>query len=195
MATIVRIPRHSTKTRRTVRAPRIRVGMRSLLASAAAVLAGVLIAVAGTSGSFALWNQAAPIADASVTSGSLALTIKYGSGAAGSTAAIPSANWSKMLPGDFVNQQVTLTSTGSVSANLTASIGSPTSPFQVRMASGTCPSTLLATTALATTASSLGTLAAGASQTYCVQVTLPASAASGAAGASNAFTITIGASS
>jgi alternate signal-mediated exported protein len=194
MATIVRIPRHSTTTRRTVRTPRIRVGMRSLLASTAAVLAGILIAVAGTSGSFALWNQTAPISDASVTSGTLGLTIKYGSGAAGSTVAIPTANWSKMLPGDFVNQQVTLISTGNVPANLTAKLGS-TTPFQIRMASGTCPGTLLGPAALTTTATSLGTLAAGASQNYCVQVSLPASAASGVSGTSSAFTITIGASS
>jgi hypothetical protein len=200
MAEIVRIPRHrtvprhSTASTRRLRAPRIRVGVRALLASAGAVLAGVLIAVAGTTGSFALWNQAAPIADASVASGSLGLTVKYGSGAAGSTAAIPTASWSSMLPGDYVGQQITVASTGTVAGTLTATL-SATTPYQIRIAAGSCPSTLMSTAALTTTASALGTIAAGASQNYCVQVALPASAASSVSGTSSPFTITIGARS
>jgi hypothetical protein len=200
MAEIVRIPRHSTvprhRTAKTggLRLPRLRVGVRALLASAGAVLAGVLIAVAGTTGSFALWNHAAPIADASVTSGSLGLTVKYGSGAAGSTAAIPTASWSSMLPGDYVGQQITVASTGSVAGSLTARL-SATTPYQIRIAAGSCPSTLMSTAALTTTASALGTIAAGASQNYCVQVALPASAAASVSGTSSPFTITIGANS
>lgn len=191
MAKIVRIPRHSTATRNhRLRAPRIRLGVRALLASAAAVLAGILIAVAGTAGSYALWNQAAPIADTTVTSGSLGLTIKHGSGAAGSSATLPTGNWTNLLPGDFADQQVTLANTGNATGTLTARLGTAT-PYQIRLASGPCPGTQLTATPLSTTAGAVGTIAGGASQTMCVQVALPITAASNVSGTSSSFTLTI----
>lgn len=204
MATIVRIPRHistarhlarrSTRTRGNRRAPRPRLGVRALLASTGAILAGLLVAVAGTTGSYALWNHAAPIADASVSSGSLGLTVKYGSGAAGSTTAIPTASWSSMLPGDYVGQQITVTSTGTATGNLTARLSAAT-PYQIRLASGTCPSSLLSSAVLTTTAASAGSITAGASRTLCVQVALPSAATSSVSGTSSPFTIVIEAAS
>jgi hypothetical protein len=165
-------------------------GIRAALASAGAIFAGILIAVAGTTGSYALWNSAAPIADASITSGTLGITVKYGSGAAGSTAAIPTAAWSSLLPGDFVGQEITVANTGNIAATMTASLAA-TVPYEIRVAAGACPATLLTSPALTTSALNYGTMPAGTSTVACVQVLLPTTAAAGVQGTSSPFTITI----
>lgn len=165
-------------------------GVRAALASAAAILAGILLAVAGTSGSYALWNSAAPIADATITSGSLNITVKYGAGTAGATAAIPTAAWSSMLPGDFVGQEITVANTGNIAATMSARL-TATTPYEIRVAPGTCPSTLLTTTALTTSALNYGTMPGGTNTVACVQVLLPTTAAAGVQGTSSAFTVTI----
>lgn len=175
---------------RTARHRKNRFGIRAALASSAAILAGILLAVGGTAGSYALWNAAGPIADASVTTGSLGITVKYGTDAAGSTAAIPTTAWSSLLPGDFVGQEITVANTGNISATMSARL-TATTPYEIRVATGTCPVTQLVSTALTTSTLNYGTLAGGASSTVCVQVTLPTSAAASVQGTSSPFTITI----
>jgi hypothetical protein len=166
------------------------VSIRSALASAAAIFAGVLIAVAGTTGSYALWNGQSDIANASINTGSLTLTVKFGSGAAGSTAAIPTAAWAGLLPGDFVGQEITVANTGTTFTNITGRLGA-TSAYDIRIAAGACPATLLSNAALTTTAVSVGSLAAGGSSVACVQVSLPLTAPASAQGTTTPFTITL----
>jgi hypothetical protein len=165
-------------------------GIRTALASAGAIVAGILIAVAGTTGSYALWNSAAPITDATVSSATLGITVKFGTGTAGSTAAIPTTAWSSLLPGDFVGQQITVANTGNIPATMSAKL-TATTPYEIRVATGTCPSTLLTSTALSTSAVNYGTIAGGASAVTCVQVLLPITAAAGVQGTSSPFTITL----
>ncbi|HWM34701.1 MAG TPA: hypothetical protein VNR36_10730 [Pseudolysinimonas sp.] len=173
---------------RSARHRKSRFGVRAALATSAAVLAGVLLAVAGTAGSYALWNTTAPITDATITSGSLAITVKYGSGAAGSSVSLPAATG--LLPGDYVNQEVTVANTGSIPATLSVKLGA-TVPYEIRVAAGACPAGVLSGAALTTTAVSYGTMPANVSSVACVQVLLPASAAASVQGTASPFTITI----
>ena len=162
---------------------------RGALAAVAALTAGILVAAGLAAGSYAFLNSQA-IATSAVTikSGNLALTVQYGAGTAGATAAIPTAAWATMLPGDVVGQQFTLVSTGTAGSTLTAKL-SATSAWDIRMALGTCPAGQLASAPLTTTAVAAGSVAGGANSTVCVQATLPASAAAGVSGTTSAFSI------
>jgi hypothetical protein len=175
---------------RTARHRKSRFGIRATLATTGAVLAGVLLALAGNAGSYALWNTTAPITDASVTSGTQGITIKYGSGIAGSTAAIPTSSWSSLLPGDFVGQEVTVANTGNISSTMSAKLNAAV-PYEVRLAAGNCPATVISGAALTTTATTYGTMPAATSSVACIQVLLPAGAAASVQGTTSAFTITI----
>lgn len=162
---------------------------RGALAAAAALTAGILVAAGLAAGSYAFLNsQATVTSSVTIKSGNLALTVQYGAGAAGSTATIPAAAWTGMLPGDIVRQQFTLTSTGTAGSTLTARL-SATSAWQIRMALGACPASPLVTPALTTTAAAAGSMTGNSSSTVCVQATLPTSAAATVAGTSSAFTI------
>ena len=95
-----------------------------------------------------------------------------------------------MLPGDVVGQQFTIASTGTAGSNLTARLSS-TSAWEIRIASGACPSTQLTGAPLTTTAVAEGALAGGSNSVVCVQATLPANAAAAVSGTSAAFSIII----
>lgn len=167
----------------------MRLSVRAALGATAALATGILVAAGLAGGSYAFLNSRATTPVITITSGNLALTVKYGTGTAGTVAAIPTTAWATMLPGDVVGQQLTIASTGSASSTLTARLAATTAPFEIRIASGTCPATVISGAALTTTAAAAGTLAGGASSTVCVQATLPASAAASAAGASTAFSL------
>ena len=154
-----------------------RLTARTALTSTAAVLIGVLVAAAGASGSYALWNSTAAITDTAITSGSLGLTVKYGTDPAGATAAIPATAWSNLLPGDSVRQQLTVASTGSAKSAVTARLSAVTAGVEIRVALGACTATPLAGAVLTTTAAALGDFTAAASSPVCVQVTLPTTSA------------------
>ena len=142
-------------------------------------------------GTYAFYSsQVSTTSAVTIKSGNLALTVQYGSGAAGATAAIPTTAWATMLPGDVVGQQFTLASTGTAGSTLTARL-SATSAWQIRMALGACPATPLTSAALTTAAVAAGSIAGGASSAVCVQATLPASAAASVAGTSSSFSIII----
>ena len=167
----------------------LRPSPRSALGAAAALTAGILVAAGLAAGSYAFLNSQA-IATSAVTikSGNLALTVQYGAGTAGATAAIPTTAWATMLPGDIVGQQFTLASTGTAGSTLTAKL-SATSAWNIRMAFGTCPAGQLSSAPLTTAAVAAGTVAGGANSTVCVQATLPASAAASISGTTAAFSI------
>ena len=164
---------------------------RGALGAAVALTAGILVAAGLAAGSYAFLNSQA-IATSAVTikSGNLALTVQYGSGAAGTTATIPTTAWATMLPGDVVGQQFTIASTGTAGSNLTARLSS-TSAWDIRITSGACPSTQLTSTPLTTTAVAVGALAGGSNSVVCVQAALRANAAAAVSGTSAAFSIII----
>ena len=189
----------TTAARPDVREPRawvrrllkiVRPTPRGALAAAAALTAGVLVAAGLAAGSYAFLNSQATTSAVTIKSGNLALTVQYGSGAAGSTAAIPSTAWASMLPGDIVSQQFTITSTGTAGSNLTVRLAAATA-WDIRVAARTCPATQLTSAPLTTTAVAAGSLAGGASSTACVQVVLPTTAAAGVSGTTPAFSIII----
>ncbi len=164
---------------------------RGALGAVAALTAGILVAAGLAAGSYALLNSQATIASAvTIKSGNLALTVQYGAGTAGTTAAIPTTAWATMLPGDVVGQQVTLASTGTAGSTLTARL-SATSAWDIRIALGACPAGQLTSAPLTTSATGAGSIAGGANSTVCVQATLPASAAAGVSGTTATFSIII----
>lgn len=161
---------------------------RRLLGGAGAMFGAILLAASMAGGTYAFLNARATTPVVTVNSGSLAVTVQYGTTTAGSTTAIPAAAWTGMLPGDIVGQQITIASTGSAKSNLTARLSALTS-WDIRIAAGTCPTTQLSGSALTTSAAALGSLASGASTVYCVQATLPAGAAASVENSSAPFTI------
>ena len=168
----------------------LRPNPRNALGAAAVLSVGILVAVGLAAGSYAFLNSQATTSAVTIKSGNLALTVQYGSGTAGATAAIPTTAWAAMLPGDVVGQQVTMVSTGTAASNLTARL-SATSAWEIRLAVGICPATQLVGSPLTTTAVAVSTLAGGATSSVCVQATLPAGAASGVSGTSAAFSIVL----
>jgi hypothetical protein len=162
---------------------------RGALAAAAALTAGILVAAGLAAGSYAFLNsQATATSAVTIQSGNLALTVQYGSGAAGSTATIPTTAWATMLPGDVVGQQFTLASTGTAGATITARL-SAASAWEIRVAAGTCPATQIAGAPLSTTAVAEGTIPGGLVTSVCVQATLPSSAAASVSGTTAGFSI------
>ena len=165
---------------------------RKALAAGAALMGGILVATALAAGSYAYLNAQATTPAVTIKSGNLALTVQYGSGTAGSTAALPTAAWATMLPGDVVGQQFTIASTGTATSNITVAL-SATTAWDIRLAAGACPAGQIGNQPLTTTPVFAGSLAGGASSVVCVQATLPAGAAAGVSGTTAPFTITLNA--
>jgi hypothetical protein len=163
---------------------------RKALAAGAALLGGILVATGLAAGSYAYLNAQATTPTATIKSGNLALTVQYGSGTAGATAALPTAAWSTMLPGDIVGQQFTITSTGTATSNVSVALSAVTA-WDIRLAAGPCPTGQIGNQPLTTTPVFAGSLAGGASSVVCVQATLPAGAAAGVSGTTAPFTITL----
>lgn len=177
----------SSPSRRRLRAP----GIRGLLSIAGALGAGVSIAVLAAGGSYAYLNVTVPTgaAGGTITAGTSSLTLKRGSDAATSTLTIPASAYANMLPGDVVNQPLTLAGPGNVGQIVTAAI-TDDGPWETRIATGVCTGTLPGAPLTATPVS-LTTLAAGATQTICVQVTLPSGAPASAMGTNLTYTLSL----
>jgi hypothetical protein len=174
----------SRRPARRVRLRLPRLTPTKLLASAVAILIGVFGAVTAAAGSFAYLNASAPVGAAStVTAGNSVLTLQQGAGTAGSTLTMSNTVWNRMLPGDFAGQSLTINNTGdavlSVSTRLSSAIA-----WDIRVVTGACPGTQLTGAVQTTTATTLATVAAGASTTVCVQATLPTTAANSVQGTS-----------
>ena len=117
------------------------------------------------------------------------------SGTATLSVGAESLNWSNLAPGNSVTGTFTITNTGDVPLALSATTTTtmttmtppvPTNPFTISVANGACPA------APGVPAGSLsGTLAAGATTSACLVVTLPANAPSTAQSANAAISTTI----
>lgn len=182
--------RHATREapvprRRMPRAP----GVRGLLATAGAVAAGILVAVLAAGVSLAYLNASAPAGQvATITAGTTSLNLKYGSGTAAQAITIPASTYQKMLPGDVVGVQLDVINVGDVPQTVAATV-SATGAWETRVALGTCPSTVLAGAALATTPGGSAPLAVGATQQVCVQVALPIAAAAASENTTLTYTV------
>ena len=97
--------------RRRFRAPRA----RGLLATSAALAAGISVAVLAAGVSYAYLNASAPSGQAStITAGTSGLNLQYAGGTPSPSVTIPAAAFQNMLPGDFVGVQVNVINVGQV---------------------------------------------------------------------------------
>lgn len=160
------------------RAAASRVNLRALLGTSSALAAATVVAVGVSGGSYALWVDANAVPAGTVQSGSIGLT---------TASSFTAASWSNMLVGESVRQPFTVTNTGTVPVTLsaTATVGSS---FAIRVAQNTCPGSDLTGTPASSSATALGTLAAGATTTVCLQVTAVTGATSAT---SSAFTVAV----
>jgi predicted ribosomally synthesized peptide with SipW-like signal peptide len=158
--------------------------LASLLASSVAVAVGVVVAITASGGTFALWTSTQTLSAGSVTSGSMTLTVN-----AATTVALSGTAWSTLLPGDWVQKQVTLKNTGTVAATVSASTTGSFGPLLVHAAKGACSGQLTGTSSTVSP-TSFGTFTAGESSLACIQVSLPTSTANGAQGSAQSFTVT-----
>lgn len=166
----------------------LRPNPRRAVGAAAALFGGILVAASMAGGTYAFLNAQATTPAVTLSSGSLLMTVKYGSGTAGSTTAIPTAPWSTMLPGDVVGQQFTIANIGTVGTTVTVRLSAETA-WDIRLAPGTCPSTPLASAPLTTVSATVATVAAGASAIVCVQAGLASGAPASAEATSSALAI------
>ncbi len=168
--------------------PRHRASRRTILTTLFAVTAAVAIAIvasiAVSGGTFALWSNTQNVSAGTVSSGTITLTVN-----SGSTVALSGTTWSTLLPGDSVQQQVTLKNTGNVSATVSGTTTGLFGPLLVHTAKGACAGTLSGTSSTVSP-TTIGTFAAGETATACIQVSLPLTAANAAQGTSQSFTLT-----
>ena len=155
------------------------MNLRALVGSAAVFAGASVLAVGLSGGSYALWVDNNAVAAGTVESGSISLTTAN---------SFTAASWSNMLAGESVRQPFTVTNTGTIPVTLSATAATNTS-FEIRVASGTCPAGSLTGTPASSSATALGTIAAGATRTLCLQVTAVSAATSAT---SSSFVVTIG---
>lgn len=155
------------------------LGTRTLVSASMAVAGATAVAVAMSGGSLALWTDGAPVSAGSVSSGSIGLTTAN---------SFNSALWSNRLVGEKVRQEFTVTNTGTVPVNLSASATAAAAGFEVRVVRATCGATALAGASATVSPTSLGNLAAGATTTICLELAVVSGAS---AATSSAFAVTV----
>lgn len=151
-------------------------------AKAIVVLAiAVTLGLIGTGGTYAYLNASAPVTPGqTLTAGTAALTI----------GAQP-LNWTALAPGKSATGTFTITNTGNVPLVLSATIAAnmtpatAKNPFTVWVANSACPTSGVPTGNLNST------LAAGATTSACLAVTLPANAPANAHSVNAAIVATI----
>ncbi|TXK17067.1 hypothetical protein [Homoserinibacter sp. GY 40078] len=191
-----RQPAHPPRGRRSTegarrRLPRVTLGR--IFGATAAVIVGTMAAVVAAGGSYAYLNASAVVGQtgAAVTAGTSTLLVQRGSDAAAATVVLPSSLFQGMLPGDVVNQTLTVLNTGDADLQVTAAL-TGTSAWETRVAVGACPSSgTLPGGALTTVPSASGGLAAGTSAAICLQVVLPATAPASAEGTTTSFSLVL----
>ncbi len=154
--------------------------LRHVVGATALVAVGTVVALASTSGTYALWGQSAAIPDQTITVGGMELAITAGTqpapqGQAG--VAIPAATWATLLPGDVIGTPITLTNWGAAPASVSARLDAGTAgngDVAVRLAPGGCPADTPAGTVLTAAPSApVGpALGVAGSAQYCLQVAL-----------------------
>lgn len=165
---------------------------RGVLTTAAALAAGVVVAVGATAGSHAYLNTTADVGQPGVTvaSSTSLLTLKRDPDPAGTSIVLPAANF-RMLPGDIVNQNLTLTHTGNVTILLYAVVVDD-GPWETRVAGGACPASGVVNGPAVTAQGNV--FASGppnSTGTICVQILLPASAPASIENTSISFSVRI----
>lgn len=174
-------PRHRARPKPARRAA-LTVG--GMLASSSAIAGASILAVIAAGGSYAMLTTSAPVPGGTIRSGSSSLTVN-------DVASYPLAGtaWSKLLPGDVVQQPVTVTYTGTAPGTVSALTNGSFGPLLVHLKKGTCTATI---TGASSTVSptDLGVFAAGEASTVCVQVSLPATVADAVQGSSQDFVVT-----
>jgi len=194
-----------------------------MLASArsrAALSLGVVLAV-GATGTFAYWTDAAALSGATFTAGTLNLKFTKVGSDVDNDNAYTSVNISNMVPGNSVAGLVVLKNAGTAPMKWTATsaatdadskhlaAGLAVAVTTASSVSGNAPSQTCGGTTLSAASPSLNGpvvttpqpatagvgLAAGASQTVCVQVSLPSGAASTLQGATTDVVLTFTATS
>jgi len=169
----------------------LRVTPGRVAASAAAILLGVFAAAGTAAGSFAYLNSNATVGNAStITAGTSVITLQSGAAGPAGTITIPATAWNRMLPGDFVGQSLTINNTGTTPLALSTKL-TAASAWNIRVAVGTCPATLLTGAAQTTASTALSSLAAGTSTTVCVQSQLPSTALNSVQGTTSVTSLVV----
>lgn len=175
--------------------PRIRLTPSRILGAAGALAAGVLGATLAAGGSYAYLNATATVSASggTITAGTAALLLQLGAGTPAASVTPPASQYANMLPGDIVNQVITVSNTGHAALNVTAAV-SADGAWETRLVTGACPAagTVIPGAALTTTPSTSGYIVAGASAAICVQVVLPTAApAAGTEAGTASFVLTL----
>lgn len=168
-------------------------GLRSLLITASATAAAVLLGISGGGVTHAFLSDSAPVAQATVHAGTFGIRIGDGT-----TAALPEK---KLTPASPAAWAFTVTNTGEAPVDLTGRIAAPGGPSYAASARGAlaevvdaaaCTSALGGTSALNGYAKpALGSLAPGRTKTFCLVVSLPNPSPAAGSGSAHTFTLTI----
>lgn len=156
-----------------------RARIRNLLGAAGVAAAGVVIGLGAAGGTYASFDDQ--------TTGRSSATITAGTAELDVVADFTAAAWSNLLVGESVRQPFTIINGGDVALALTASGTTSAGGFELRAVRDDCPSTALAGASITQAPSPLGTLAAGASTTACLEVRL----VSGAPGTSSTVAVIV----
>jgi len=168
----------------TTRGPRHRAAPRRAplraLAGTSLAVAGATVLVVGLSGgSLALWNETAAVGATNVRSGTTGLAIAQ---------TFSTTAWGNLIPGESVRQPYTVTNTGTEPLSLAATVTGVPTGFELRSATGACPTSALGGAALSGTATTFGTLQPGVTRTLCLEVRVTTAASPNTAAA---FTLTM----
>ena len=155
----------SSRAPRALAEPRRFRLLRSLTALTVSIATGIVVAVWTSGVTLALWKDTAPIPAGVVTSATLALT---------ATESFDDSLWSNLLVGEKKRQTFTVTNTGNIPINLSAT-ATAAPGFEVRLARSVCTADL-AGIAATKQPRALATLAAGATATVCTEVAVVAGA-------------------
>jgi predicted ribosomally synthesized peptide with SipW-like signal peptide len=153
--------------RRRAPRPRHRVStLRRLVATIAGVLAGIVLAVSGAGVTYAYLNAQTSVGGATLRSGTLGLTVS----------SVDSTGFAALLPGETVQRDITVTSTGDAKAAVTVKRAAA-GPLVVAFARVACASVTGSTTwtTVTTSAASVDDFAAGQARSYCLRASAPTS--------------------
>lgn len=181
--------------RREARIQAKRASRRTLATSTLATGLAVLIGLSGAGATYALLSASVTAQGATVQSGTLTLLVNGSSSAA-------LGNWA-VAPSTPIAKAFTVTNTGDAAADLVAQTATTTNPSLASYAtarvtpvanSGACTVGLAGTQGPLngyTSPAALSTIAAGATQTFCLEVGLVANAPGSVSGQSLNFTLNI----
>src|SRR5690606_18902101 len=129
-------------------------------------MAGIIIAVSGAGATYAYLNAQTTAGAATLRAGSLGLTVST----------LDANAFTLMLPGETVQRDITVTSTGDAPAVVTVK-RSAAGLLAVALAPVACSAVTGSTswTTVATTASTLGEFTAGQTRTFCLRASAPTS--------------------